>query len=233
MDCQYIEEKGLLRGLLNGTLGEAEKAPLKAHIDGCESCQGALQLCAALMSVEPVPVEVTSTEKVAEPSPSLWQSLREWLFPQGAGGWQPMVAFAVILVVAVPVLQRVWMPTDPAAGDPATVVMRAGQSDGLEHRLPEALRALQDGEPEEVVDLLNPHAGWDRSDSEFRYVGYRVRARAFHMMGSNSEAMQDLNLARRFAGLDPTKEACLDRDIQAVKGQNTFCPLPAPVHLKR
>ena len=112
MDCENIFEQDLLRALLVGSLSDDIKTDVKQHVADCDACRSDLQLAATMMLQEPVEVQHDEVV-IAEQKPSVWQQLRDWLFPEGMGWLQPAVAFAALAVVAVPVLTNIWGHTTP------------------------------------------------------------------------------------------------------------------------
>lgn len=228
MNCEQIEKHLLIRCFLEGALSGDQKRDFQSHVSSCASCQGELQLAASLMLQEPVPAG-RAFQEVAERQPSLWARLSAWLFPTGVGVWQPALAFAAVLVVALPMLKMVWLPADPDAAQPVGETWRAGDSgpQPLDQQLRGALGALTKGEPRQAFDLLDSHrVDWDQGRMGNVFTAYRVRARAAAELGWPDAALQDLHRAMSFAELDPERVACVEQDIKAVGGEGDFCPLP-------
>ena len=227
MNCEQIEQTSMMRRFLDGALDDEVKREFQGHVSTCEACQGELRLAATLMLQEPLHEGRVFVE-ATQPSTSVWASLREWLFPSGVRMWQPALAFAAVLVVAVPMLKTVWFPADT---DMATTY-RTGQTGSttpqLESQLKGALGALSQGEAKEAFTLLDPHSvNWDRGRMENVFIAYRVRARAAAELGWDEAALQDLNRAMSFAELDPDRLSCIQQDVAAVKGEGAWCPLPS------
>ena len=236
MNCEQIEQGAYTRRFLDGGLSTDLRSEFKVHVADCDACQGDLQLAASLMLQEPIPASRV-LETAVEPEPSMWVRLREWLFPSGVGMWQPALAFAAVLVVSIPMLKMAWMPADLDVSNQTDTTWRAGDPDAgprpLEPSLKDAIGALQQGEVEQVIDMLDTgRVNWDRGRMENVFTAYRVRARAAAELGWNDAAMQDLNRAMSFAELDPQRVSCVEQDIKAVKGEGTYCALPAASEIR-
>ncbi len=232
MNCEQIENQGLVRRFLNDELTGEKRQAFKAHCADCGQCQSSLQLAASLMLQPPLPVSQVSfaEEPTAEPL-SMWESLTNWLFPSGVGRWQPALAFAAVLLVAIPVLQRVWLaPAD--SGSTETTLRGAEHAGGLDlsvdGRMRASLKALNQGEAQVAYDLLGADdLKWDDARMAEVREAYRVRARAAAELGLKSEARVLLNKAKQLTMLDAEAEACLEQDLQALSKGSEFCPLPA------
>lgn len=232
MNCEKIENEGLVRRFLNDELGGDARQAFKVHCADCLQCQSSLRLAASLMLQSPQPARQVSfaVEPEAE-RVSFWESLTSWLFPTGVGRWQPALAFAAVVLVAIPVLQRVWLaPVNP--GQEVTTLRGTDPAKALDltvdGRMRASLLALDRGEAQAAYDLLGAKdLKWDDARMAEVREAYRVRARAAAELGLTDEARTLLNKAMQLTMLDARAEECISQDLKAIVGGGAYCPLPA------
>lgn len=224
MNCEEIEKRELVRQFLKDELeGEARKR-FKAHCGACASCQASLQVAASLTLLPPLPYAKVAVE-VSEVEPvSVWESLKSWLFPSGVGHWQPALAFAVVAVVAVPVLNGVWISTPPEVNSEMVLRGSAGPVSVVE-QTQLAIRSLESGDAKTAAALLSVKGvQWDEARVGDVREAYRVMARAESHLGNKNKALKHMDDAKQLIMLDAKAKACIAQDYEALAGNGEFCP---------
>ena len=180
LDCQEIEDRGLVRAFLNDDLTEVERGGFQGHVSACGGCRESLRLGAALMLQPALPDHLEN-----EASQGV-RGLMHWLFPQGMSFWQPALAFAAVLLVAIPLLQTVGPASSDGVGAGDPVWREGGTSTKavkLSEQMATARRAIQAKQPEQaVVVLATDRLNWDEGRPAELSVAFQLRGRAFMLM---------------------------------------------------
>ena len=226
MNCESIENEGLIRRFLSNELEGEARSRFKEHCASCASCRASLQLGATLM-LAPSAVRAEAPVRVPEEeSVSVWESLKSWLFPSGVGHWQPALAFAVIVVVAVPVLNGVWISIPPEVN--SEMVLRGNEGPvAVVEQTQKAIKAMNNGDAKLAAALLSVEGvEWDEARVGDVRVAYRVLARAQMELGNKSKALKHLQDAQKLTMMDARAEECVAKDLKALDGIGDYCPLP-------
>ena len=225
MDCSEVEKNDLLHTFLTDGMQPADRAAFKAHVASCDHCRASLSLAASLRlpEVQPVPLRAV-TRQVEEPTG--WRVLLGRLSSLDLGVWRPAGAFVAVLLISLPLSQKIWSPTEPELAQTTMRGSSTTQPRPLETLVADAEAALSKGNHDQAHALL-ADVGTANGSDDVLYQAYRVRARSSYRLNLKAEALQDLARAGRYV-MDDERVACLQQDIKAIEQGNPdlFCPLP-------
>lgn len=184
LTCHQVEP--LLDELVDGQLGAAAHARVRAHLAACESC------AASLASLEELLASAAALPRSVEPRTDLWPSIAPRLAARPAGRWPVWMrqALAAMLLMALGgVLSQVLWPAGLGAG------RDAGPAPGGDVALAAALDPRADFALAEADYLRAKEALWAAAYHGRHVASPETREVVEHNLRVIDEAIEELRLA--------------------------------------